>query len=89
MASPLPKTNKPAPAKYQTIVQRVTPDAGPANPKATAGQGAMTGTLPGARLGGPARTSIATTPHAMNTHTISDSAQAVTSALPADRSQIR
>src|SRR5688500_1114362 len=80
MASPLPNTNAPASAKYQPIVARVPAVAGPWMPVRL--QSGSTTAADPVKVGG-AFTSMARSPAPTNNHTISDSVQAVTSALTA------
>jgi hypothetical protein len=87
IASPLPKTNSPAPAKYARIFHNTPTDAGPPRPVASPG---AVGRNARARVVGAVcrpRTSIGTSPHNRNTQTISDSVQAVTSALAVKSTQ--
>src|SRR4051812_14909646 len=86
MARPLPNTNAPASAKYQKTFHNVAPDAGPCSPVSSQGGSGASARAPArpSRPGG-ALTSSATTPEATNTQTISDSVQAVTTALTPNR----
>src|SRR3954464_7420876 len=77
IASPLPKTNAPASAKYQAIVHRVLSDATPPSPdNHQGGNGSASATLRPS-FGG-ALTSSASTPLPRKIHITSDSVQAVT-----------
>ncbi len=89
IASPLPNTKRLAPAKYERIFQSTPTDAGP--PRLAAIPGA-TGRSARAGVAGVVcrpRSSIGTSPHTRKTQMISDSVQAVTTALTAKRIQSR
>src|SRR5438046_2289214 len=86
MAKPLPNTNAPASAKYHAIVTSVAVDAAPASPEMDqSGSGNKASVEVPAEERGGASTSRARMPLARNSHATSDSVQAVTTALIANR----
>src|SRR5688500_17392211 len=82
MASPLPKTNAPASAKYHAIVHNVPPVAAPARPViAQSGSGDTANiVLPAPNFGGALMRTVRM-PQPRKIQTISDSVQAVTRPL--------
>ena len=87
IASPLPKTNSPAPAKYTRIFQSTPSDVGPPSAVASPGTAGMHARARDAGALSRPRRSIGTSPHNRKTQMISDSVQAVTSALAVKSTQ--
>src|SRR5688572_18318739 len=96
MASPLPKTNAPASAKYHAMLHSVPAEAAAPNPvidqaghdHPTGSDKALMADAARPHLGG-ALMNKESTPLPKNNHTISDSVQAVTTALTMNRAQSR
>src|SRR2546428_1136503 len=84
MASPLPKTNSPAAAKYQKTFHSTPRDATPLSPATShAGQGVTRSAWDGDAGRVRSRATTGTNPEATNSHTTSDAVQAVTTRLTA------
>src|SRR3954463_16807327 len=88
IASPLPKTNAPASAKYQAIVQSVLSDATPPSPESHQGGKGSTNAELQPSFGG-ALTRSASKPLPTNSQITSDSVHAVITALTANSAQSR
>src|SRR5712692_77141 len=86
IARPLPKTNRPAPAKYPRIVPS-RPTDGSAGPAARSSASDADLLPPPAPPRGAVRTRTGTRPDARNTQTISVPVHAVTPALSANNAQ--
>src|SRR5206468_1635433 len=87
IASPLPNTNRPAPAKYSRIFHSTPTEAGPPSAVRSRGPVDRKATAGAATAVRRSCTTTGTSPHNRNTQMISDSVQAVTRALTVNRSQ--